>query len=205
MSYINSMRGQIILLLLSVSSLGLGQDHFPDLPKNDWVRETLARFKAHGFGHHGLTHPHGLPTRSDFALTAASVVDDLISQVEVCEREFRAPAFTPLAQSKGRSLERSLATDLDYVPVIRRDLPQLRRLVNYFSPELRQAGRDPVQMDRALFRIDARLSRLRVARTGEALERFPDVPPTHWASRALGDLRKNGLIQGYPSGRFGGP
>ena len=33
---------------------------------------------------------------------------------------------------------------------------------------------------------------------------FRDVPPTHWAVKAVGDLRAVGLIHGYPDGRFKG-
>jgi S-layer homology domain len=33
---------------------------------------------------------------------------------------------------------------------------------------------------------------------------FPDVPAGHWATGAIGALKKEGLIRGYPGGRFGG-
>ena len=31
---------------------------------------------------------------------------------------------------------------------------------------------------------------------------FRDVPPNHWATRAVETLRKAGIVQGYPSGTY---
>lgn len=35
-------------------------------------------------------------------------------------------------------------------------------------------------------------------------EGFPDVPPTHWASKATRELKDLGLLRGYPDGLFWG-
>lgn len=35
-------------------------------------------------------------------------------------------------------------------------------------------------------------------------ELFPDVPKGHWAADALTELKRAGLVVGYPDGRFGG-
>ena len=37
-----------------------------------------------------------------------------------------------------------------------------------------------------------------------AQDQFPDVPDNHWAYEALGNMKKNGLLVGYPDGLFRG-
>ena len=38
-----------------------------------------------------------------------------------------------------------------------------------------------------------------------AQDQFPDVPENHWAYEALANMKKNGLLVGYPDGLFRGP
>jgi hypothetical protein len=33
---------------------------------------------------------------------------------------------------------------------------------------------------------------------------FPDVPPNHWAAKAVFELQEAGLLKGYPNGLFRG-
>ena len=35
-------------------------------------------------------------------------------------------------------------------------------------------------------------------------EGFPDVPPSHWATKATRELKDRGLLKGYPDGLFRG-
>ena len=35
-------------------------------------------------------------------------------------------------------------------------------------------------------------------------ENFADVPPNHWAAKAVGVLKEAGLLSGYPDGLFRG-
>ena len=37
-----------------------------------------------------------------------------------------------------------------------------------------------------------------------AQDQFPDVPENHWAYEALSNMKRNGLLVGYPDGLFRG-
>ncbi|MEO7719785.1 MAG: S-layer homology domain-containing protein [Capsulimonas sp.] len=65
----------------------------------------------------------------------------------------------------------------------------LSRLVDAFSPEIRQLGEHPE---------DAKNELATLAKP----KPFPDVPPGHWAAQAVRELKDKGIVVGYPSGEF---
>jgi hypothetical protein len=65
----------------------------------------------------------------------------------------------------------------------------LTRLIDAFSPEIRQFGEHPEDAKNAL----ATLAKPKP---------FPDIPPGHWAAQAVRELKDKGIVVGYPSGEF---
>lgn len=50
----------------------------------------------------------------------------------------------------------------------------------------------------------AEIARLRTAYSALASRRFIDVHDDHWAAGAIREMSRNGLLRGYPNGKFGG-
>lgn len=83
----------------------------------------------------------------------------------------------------------------DYAALLRRSPPAqkaLLALVKEFAPELNRLGID----------TNAAQSRLTEMAQIAPVKPFPDVPQTHWASRAVQSLQKKGLMLGYPDGKY---
>ena len=90
----------------------------------------------------------------------------------------------------------------------RREVPLisafLRRGAVEFAPELRVLGVPPADIDRDVTVAYSGYGRLRFQPVGSALKQFSDVPSGHWAAGAILDLRKVGVLGGYPDGSFRG-
>lgn len=68
---------------------------------------------------------------------------------------------------------------------------KLRRATSRREKELASMGVD----------VEGMKQHLKALESGEG---FPDVPPTHWASKATRALKDKGLLKGYPDGLFRG-
>ncbi len=115
-------------------------------------------------------------SRYEFALFVGS----LLAGAQLVPRTPRIPEYYPTA---------------DYAALLRRSPPAqnaLLALVKEFAPELTRLGIDP----------DAAQSRLAEMAQTTQVKPFPDVPPTHWASRAVQILQEKGLMLGYPDGKY---
>jgi hypothetical protein len=82
--------------------------------------------------------------------------------------------------------------------------PNVEFLLMEFKRELVSLGVDWKPLIKDIENV-----KLGFARKGIALKpaRFGpsrDVPPTNWAANAVGELRKLGVLNGYPDGRFRG-
>ncbi|HWD40881.1 MAG TPA: S-layer homology domain-containing protein, partial [Fimbriimonas sp.] len=42
----------------------------------------------------------------------------------------------------------------------------------------------------------------KVPEPGSALKQFRDVPANHWAAKAVRELRSEGILHGYPDGKY---
>lgn len=70
-------------------------------------------------------------------------------------------------------------------------LADLKRATSTLEKELASMGVD----------VEAMKLHLKALALGQG---FPDVPPTHWASKATLELKSKGLLKGYPDGLFRG-
>lgn len=91
----------------------------------------------------------------------------------------------------------------DIIPIgLREVAADLALFIKEFHAELAALGVDVAAMAKDLSKLEANLAEMRDAQLARRL--FPDVPRNHWAADALGVMRKEGLIVGYPNGKFGG-
>ncbi len=129
------------------------------------------------FGYPSGTYPsRRAVSRYEFALFTA----DLLARADIMPRPPLVPRFYAPADA---------ATPLRRSPPAQN---ALLALVKEFALELTRLGIDP----------DAAQSRLAEMAHITPAKPFPDVPPTHWASSAVQDLQKKGLMHGNPDGKY---
>ena len=100
------------------------------------------------------------------------------------------------------TLRNELVTIKGFQPSIHR----VKRLVVELKYEMSQltGAVSTKTMLQEIDRVDAQFRRLRIPRVGEAKEPFPDVPANHWAAEAVQTMKQEGILRGYPTGRFSG-
>ncbi|AIE86850.1 N-acetylmuramoyl-L-alanine amidase, family 4 [Fimbriimonas ginsengisoli Gsoil 348] len=98
----------------------------------------------------------------------------------------------------------TLASDVRYLRKgAARNYKELHELIPFFKVELEGIGADPAQLSAQVDRDLGMLRSLRLAKVGEATQQFPDVPADHWAAHAVRNLRANGVLRGYETGKSG--
>jgi len=169
----------LLLTLISPCLAQAAGGPFADVPPQSMPFKEADTILKEGipFGHPpGTGYGRRVVTRYEFALCIGS----LLAGAKLVPRTPLIPAYFATA---------------DYAALLRRSPPAqnaLLALVKEFAPELTRLGID----------ADAAQSRLaEMARTAP-VKPFPDVPPTHWASRAVQILQEKGLMLGYPDSKY---
>ena len=137
-------------------------------------------------------------------------IPDLANHVRHQSRaEFAVATNNLFSLFLGR-LEESLHDDPTgsnfYDPGLRRKIAEnfwrLEFLVRTFYPEMMSFGvKDQFLWD-GLALLKKRFTDLGIVLRDPFNERFTDVPEGHWADEAIHNLRRNGIVYGYPDGRF---
>lgn len=73
-----------------------------------------------------------------------------------------------------------------------------------FAAELNAMHRRPGEIVVIVDRLRSAAANARMPAPGSALKQFSDVPSNHWAARDVLELRRLGLVDGYPDDRFAG-
>lgn len=78
-------------------------------------------------------------------------------------------------------------------------------LFSVFKKDLAAIGQDAKELEHGTLNALYRLSHLQISRPGSALGQFSDVRPDHWAAKAVLELRREGILRGYPGENFSQP
>ncbi len=193
-----------LLPVLLAPNLGqAAQDNFPDLPKNHWVSEALARLKRQGVLVGFPTGYHNRPaSRYEVAVAVHATYVNLRDLVTDLEKKLARMTTVETKDANAGPTAEQLRDGVHRLQGIK--VEDLRRLTEHFAPELTKLGVEVPGMQKDLIRISARIVRLHALKPGLALRPFPDVPPGHWASVATQRLRREGILRGYPDGRYRG-
>jgi hypothetical protein len=146
----------------------------------------------------GLPNHYETAPPSEFRYVSAVAVNYACSNYRrLAEFTSSSSRSVALGREDGSGMVRSRLTLMRYAD-------RLPLLVGEFDKELRELGVDIPEVQASLRRTTAGLKRLRNPEPGEALTRFPDIPNRHWADKAIHNLRREGVLWGYPDGTFNG-
>lgn len=169
----------LLLTLISPCLAQAARGPFADVPPHSLPFAAADTLQKAGipFGNPlGVSTSRRTVSRYEFALAVGS----LLAGAKLVPRTPLIPDYYPTA---------------DYAALLRRSLPAqnaLLALTREFAPEL-------TRLD---INTDAAQSRLAELAQNAPVQPFPDVPPTHWASRAVQTLQAKGLLLGYPDGKY---
>jgi len=197
--------------IFAVLSLGLGivsafgQARLPDIPQNHWVFENLQRLKTVGFipGGHGVFSSGPPPQKRALAIQVTDACANLTNRAAEYEADAAALAHLPAETRVGTLLEKAKSDALLREPVLSVE-PALIALLDFFGPEIRAQNLNPADLKHDVRNALTRIARFHIPEQGSALRQFKDVPVGHWAAEATLELRRLGILQGYPDGVFSG-
>ena len=199
--------GFVFAIVLSLLGTCWAQTPFPDNPKNHWVYVDIQKIKRDGLL---VGYPDGLGggvrplARYNVAVMVFQCYENLQMLALGADIEMKKPGLLPIGRdSSAEANAYSAAVQaqkeyLSYTP----DCSDCVDLIAEFAPEIKDLGKDPVELKRQVLNYSFRFSHLQASKPGSALVQFTDVPSDHWAAQAVLDLRKLGILQGYPSGKF---
>jgi hypothetical protein len=167
-----------------------------------WVIDALARLKKAGLLV-GIYIPHGarMPTRYEAAVAVHATCEyvkeaTLDLSARLSSRKFRPGGVDPFTE--GVLLD--LSEIRSWVPALK----DLEKLASTYSAELKSLDVPQVQHDSEGFAKEVRRWAKLIAKLPTRVERFSDIPRGHWADEAIHALRRAGVLEGYPAGKFRG-
>ncbi|MGV3617490.1 MAG: S-layer homology domain-containing protein [Fimbriimonas sp.] len=176
-----------------------------DLQSEPWYYADFARLKREGIllGYPDQVNPRqDRPARLELARITLSCYDQWLAYLGQVDGQ-------RIAVATAKETSESIRWTLDVLKGMKGaslSIDSLHRLIVEFAPEIRAQypQRSPTSMTKRLARSQLEIDRLVIPTVGQARQRFHDVPQDHWASGAVHNLRREGVIWGYPSGRFNG-
>lgn len=193
------------------SSRPKNPDAFPDTPTNHWAYEAMSVMKSQGlFAAYPddtlWRHPGTAKTRYeaavDFHATMTHLENMLDGTQALCRRLAHEPAGTE-SESKDLVSKTQLLRTLNG-NLYQRSVGYFPRIESEFAPEFKALGVNPHAFTAAAARYRTTIAELEKTQAGSALVQFPDVPAGHWAAKAVLELRRAGILVGYPDGTFNG-
>jgi hypothetical protein len=182
---------------------------FPDTPKNHWVYEGQGYLRSQGLlvgFPDGLGYKPLYETRMEFAVLFHTAGANLVADANYLKQSLDQIALDEPGSSQavkdldGFADGQSILTS----PLFMKAVGYLEPGLKEFSPELHELGITGDVIHTPLIRFRAIMSTLTTPRPGSALVQFSDVPKGHWAASAVLDLRRAGLLQGFPDGELHG-
>jgi len=147
------------------------------------------------------------PSPWENAVAANAAFCQLEAQSRNLPGLLKAPGFFPSGSKEAASSISNIETHRQKFVVYRQDVAIVQRLFGIYASYMTQLGVDVPASQQILKRRDGQMLAFikgEAAKPGEALEPFIDVKPQHWAAQATTKLRGEGILTGYPDGRFGG-
>lgn len=183
----------IAICLACLPMTGLAQDNFPDVPDGHVSYKAVQMLRARGLMAN---------TGDRFVRTsAAELARQIIHGIDVL----------PTTLAKRLEMARrsgTAAADRDEVVLFASRWRQgFRDAVTHLEPDIRKAGRDPGKLLRSIDANEPLAAKIVGVLTHSAGQRgdqspFSDVPATHWAAKAVQELKDAGILVGYPDGHF---
>jgi hypothetical protein len=202
-------------IAMALSSIAAAQssNSLPDTPANHWMYQAKADLKSIGLL---VGYPDGLGysgvrpmNRYEMAVATHASMSNLhqvVLDLESSNEKIARFAGRPEDEPKDLSdLEKGIPDDVKslrrILPTIKKDLDDLTKA---FSPQLRTLGVDPDDMLIEVRTDCQMIASFHFSKLGEATKPFADVPQSHWAARAVQELKAAGILHGYTADRFGG-
>jgi hypothetical protein len=170
---------------------------FPDAPA--WAFQLLLKMKQDGLL---VGCPDGYSSRRpssryELAVATHAVSMHILSIVEGLDKDSQLLSAGQPSATKIGAFEKNVRE----ARLMSRYRPNLSALLDEFYFEIVKLGGDPEQV---VGLVDSAFYRLDHLTYGEAKQNFADVPPGHWAARAVGELKAAGILHGYQPRKFGG-
>jgi hypothetical protein len=152
----------------------------------------LARLKKDGLM---VGYPDGLLYHDDPTTASVYELAVMVSATTSHLKNLLAGVEQELsAQGNKRELPTLLVTDLQAISGLEGDVITLHDLTLFFQKQLRELRPGyPEAIEAILSKSKSGIARLR-----SQIPQFKDVPGTHWAAEAVLELRRAGILDGYP-------
>lgn len=165
----------LCVVVAMTGSVGEGQDQFPDV--------TEEHYKTRQIRDQGATHPIVEELKQRGVIPSQSPTGHRLSNTRYEDAVAIHAAYQAFAHDP--KIKHRLGVHYRYM------VGQVWLASALLEHELASMG----------VNVAAMKLHLRALALGEG---FPDVPPTHWASKATRELKDLGLLKGYPDGLFRG-
>lgn len=178
---------------MSLMPIAFGQatvNDFPDTPQNHWVYDSIADLQSEGVL---VGYPDGLGRGIRGSSRYATAV-----KVNAAYSRFHGAADGWAKDQSSRDRKDEARWTVDQM----RAGKKLITLVEYFKLELTALGAFPDEMTTDIRKDILAIDALQ-PKAGQVPQPFADVKSSHWASDAVRNLWAEGILRGYPDGKFG--
>lgn len=192
----------VLVAMSGLAAICTAQHPFPDIPENHAYYERMEElYDAKLFLRTGIK-----PRMSGWPISHEEVAATTIRSVDALPKSIAAERVRLshlLKGAYGRIGELQEAARL-YDLKWRRSF---EGLIEKFQDDIRNQGRDPKQLLRTLQACESDANALAAECRMQLVESgkwtvFKDVPFDHWAADAIRGLLEEGVLVGYPNGRF---
>jgi hypothetical protein len=194
-----------LLLAFALSGLALADAPFPDTPKNHWVYTTMKQIRREKLWYrvNDNVPRRAVATRMDVATKALYLALDTQTLVDSLQRTVNVISV-PAADSQSKKWAQDFAASFPKKKLLyQTHMKRVIKLWHYFKPEIMvlttRLKVDPKVIGNRLVRDQKQLDKVHLSGAVALYEGFSDVPEGHWAAAAVNDLKKAGILAGYPA------
>ncbi|HVT11010.1 MAG TPA: S-layer homology domain-containing protein [Fimbriimonadaceae bacterium] len=162
----------LLVVMVILTGVATAQNSFPSPARGHEGYKAFARLRARGFvpGRHVIG-----------VLGSDQIVADLVKGVD------------GLPQFLGGLRRRGIEDELLLGSAWRQ---KFELAIQAYAADIRKAGRDPQKLIKQVVACQPLADKLAAALGYQAP--FRDVPPSHWAYKAVQELKEAGILVGYP-------
>jgi hypothetical protein len=194
-----------LLFVCACLGFAVADAPFPDTPKNHWVYVSMKQMRKDHLWYrvNDNVPKRAVATRMDvatktllLALDSKNLLDSLQSNAQMVS--------VPAEDAQSKQWAKNFAADFPKRKILYRNhLKQVKKLWNYFKPEIAIVAKtlkvDPRLVSNNLTVEQKELEKIHLAGKVAMSEGFSDVPAGHWAAKAVSELKVEGILVGYPS------
>jgi len=177
-------------------------EHNPPPATPNWAIALGIKLKKEGWL---VGYPDDYRNRPENPYVMAAATHAIMANITLATNDFEKKADAYAAgDPKAAELGPELSADVAALRKSASAEADLYKLIEETYYELIKLGADPQDMVSQIDDDFSRIAELRVPVFGESYRPFSDVAPTHWAAKAVDELKRAGVLQGYPDGRYRG-